>query len=107
MSSFIRIILADGLAVGTGHTQRMYKDFPRSLHCHAVPAIRLSTNLWSAGLPQKAAPSGEIAHEYGTGHVSYNEHQSGKHIAFTAAYLRVWRAEGSVCKLAAEMFEPE
>lgn len=55
----------------------------------------------------RSAPSGEMAYEYGTAPVSYNERQSGKHIAFTAAYLRVWRAEGGVCKLAAEMFEPQ
>lgn len=54
-----------------------------------------------------AAPSGEMAYDYGTAHVSYNERQSGKPIVFTAAYLRVWRAEGSVCRLAAEMFQPE
>ena len=41
------------------------------------------------------------------GRVSYNERQSGKHIEFTAAYLRVWRAEDGVCKLAAVRFQPE
>jgi hypothetical protein len=40
-------------------------------------------------------------------HDAFDERRTGKHIDFTAAYLRVWRAEGGTCKLAAEMFEPE
>jgi len=54
-----------------------------------------------------AAPSGDMAYEYGTAHMSYAEHDTGKIIDFTAAYLRVWKAEGGACKVAAEMFEPE
>jgi hypothetical protein len=54
-----------------------------------------------------AAPSGEMAYEYGTGNVSFDEVSSGKHIAFTAAYLRVWRSIDGSCKEAAFMAEPE
>jgi hypothetical protein len=54
-----------------------------------------------------AAPSGEMAYEYGTGNVSFEEASSGKHIAFTAAYLRVWRSIDGSCKEAAFMAEPE
>lgn len=54
-----------------------------------------------------AAASGEMAYEYGTGDVSFDERSSGKHVAFTAAYLRVWRAIDGSCKEAAVMFEPE
>jgi hypothetical protein len=54
-----------------------------------------------------AAPSGEMAYEYGTGNVSFDEASSGKHIAFTAAYLRVWRSIDGSCKEAAFMAEPE
>ncbi|HEX6805338.1 MAG TPA: nuclear transport factor 2 family protein [Terriglobales bacterium] len=54
-----------------------------------------------------AAPSGDMAYEYGTVHDAFDERRTGKHIDFTAAYLRVWRAEGGTCKLAAEIFEPE
>jgi hypothetical protein len=54
-----------------------------------------------------AAPSGEMAYEYGTGNVSFEEVSSGKHIAFTAAYLRVWRSIDGSCKEAAFMAEPE
>jgi hypothetical protein len=54
-----------------------------------------------------AAPSGEMAYEYGTGDVSFDEVSSGKHIAFTAAYLRVWRSIDGSCKEAALMAEPE
>jgi hypothetical protein len=54
-----------------------------------------------------AAPSGEMAYEYGTDDVSFDEAGSGKHIAFTAAYLRVWRSIDGSCKEAAFMAEPE
>lgn len=53
------------------------------------------------------SPSGDMAYEYGTGQMSFDERDSGKHIAFTAAYLRVWRAVDGSCKQAAAMFEPE
>jgi ketosteroid isomerase-like protein len=54
-----------------------------------------------------AAASGEMAYEYGTSKASYDERDTGKHVAFTAAYLRVWRSIDGSCKLAAEIFEPE
>lgn len=54
-----------------------------------------------------AAPSADMAYEYGTSHVSFDEAQTGKHYDFTAAYLRVWKAEGGSCKVAAVMYEPE
>jgi len=54
-----------------------------------------------------AAPSGDMAYEYGTVHVSFDDAQTGKHHDFTAAYLRVWRADGATCKVAAVMYEPE
>ena len=53
------------------------------------------------------AASSDMAYEYGTAHMSYTERDTGKLIDFTAAYLRVWKAEGGSCKLAAEMFQPE
>jgi ketosteroid isomerase-like protein len=62
--------------------------------------------------PQKAdrivvASSGDMAYEYGTAHMSFDSKKEGKHIDFTAAYLRVWKAVDGKCKIAAEMFEPE
>ncbi len=54
-----------------------------------------------------AAGSGDMAYEYGTGGMSFDEVGSGKRIAFTAAYLRVWRSVDGSCKEAAFMAEPE
>jgi hypothetical protein len=54
-----------------------------------------------------ADPSGGMAYEYGTDHISFDDVKTGEHEDFTAAYLRVWKAEGGVCKVAAEMGEPE
>jgi hypothetical protein len=48
-----------------------------------------------------------MAYENGTSNLSFDEGGSGKHIAFTAAYLRVWRSVDGSCKEAAVMFEPE
>jgi ketosteroid isomerase-like protein len=60
-------------------------------------------------VPQRivAARSGDMAYEYGTAHVGFTDKQSGKREDFTAAYLRVWKAEGTSCKVAAFMAEPE
>jgi ketosteroid isomerase-like protein len=53
------------------------------------------------------APSGDMAYEYGTEHISFDERASGKHRDFATAYLRVWRAVDGQCKIAAIMSERE
>jgi ketosteroid isomerase-like protein len=53
------------------------------------------------------SPSGDMAYEYGTERMAFDEKGTGKHVDFTAAYLRVWKAEGGRCLVAAQMFEPE
>ena len=53
------------------------------------------------------APSGDMAYEYGTEQVSFDERASGKHRDFTTAYLRVWRAVDGQCKIAALMAQRE
>jgi ketosteroid isomerase-like protein len=53
------------------------------------------------------AGSGDMAYEYGSTQVSFDERGSRTHIAFSAAYLRVWRAIGGECKIVAEMYKPE
>lgn len=52
------------------------------------------------------APSGDMAYEYGTEHVSFDERAS-KHRDFTTAYLPVWSAVDGQCKIAALMAERE
>jgi hypothetical protein len=54
-----------------------------------------------------ADESGGMAYEYGTVHLSFDNVKTGEHEDFTAAYLRVWKADGGACKVAAEMAEPE
>lgn len=53
------------------------------------------------------APSGDMAYAYGTGHMSFDDVSTGKHIDFTAAFLTVWKVVNGSCKLAASIFEPE
>jgi ketosteroid isomerase-like protein len=53
------------------------------------------------------SPSGDMAYEYGTERIAFDEKATGKHVDFTAAYLRVWKAEGGKCLVAAQMFERE
>lgn len=54
-----------------------------------------------------AAPSGDMAYEYGTANIRFDERKSGKHFDFTAAYLRVWKNVDGSCRVAAQMFQPE
>jgi hypothetical protein len=54
-----------------------------------------------------ATPSGEMAYEYRASNVSFVEVSSGKHSAFTAAYLRLKRSIDGSCKETAFMAEPE
>jgi ketosteroid isomerase-like protein len=54
-----------------------------------------------------ADESGDMAYEYGTVHISYDDVKTAEHADFTSAYLRVWKADRGTCKVAAEMAEPE
>lgn len=53
------------------------------------------------------APSGDMGYAYGTGHMSFDEVSTGKHVDFTAAFLTVWRVVDGSCKETATMFQPE
>jgi ketosteroid isomerase-like protein len=53
------------------------------------------------------APSGDMACVYGTRHVSFDDKQTGKHVALNNAYLQVWEAVDGTCKIAATMTERE
>jgi|ERR1700722_9935342 len=53
------------------------------------------------------APSGDMAYLYGTGHMSFDEVSTAKHVDFTAAFLTVWKVVNGSCKIAASIFEPE
>jgi hypothetical protein len=59
--------------------------------------------------PQRivVSTSGDMAYEYGTSQVSFDDKKTGKHKDFTAAYLRVWQVETGQCKEAAMIAEPE
>lgn len=54
-----------------------------------------------------AAPSGDMAYEYGTANIRFDERGSGKHFDFTAAYLRVWKDVDGSCRVGAQMLQPE
>lgn len=53
------------------------------------------------------ADSADMAYEYGTVHITYDDAKTGEHNVFTSAYLRVWKSDDGVCKVAAEIAEPE
>lgn len=53
------------------------------------------------------APSGDMAYEYGTGQISYDDSDTGKHIETTLARLSIWKADGGSCKAAATMLQRE
>jgi ketosteroid isomerase-like protein len=53
------------------------------------------------------APSGDMAYEYGTHQISFDDTKTGKHPDITSAYLRVWKVAGGTCKIAAIMYGRE
>lgn len=53
-----------------------------------------------------ASPSGEMAYEHGTMHVSYDAKSDGKHHSFDAVILRVYQAKGGVCQQVALTMHP-
>ena len=58
--------------------------------------------------PQRivVSKSGEMAYEYGTGELSFDDQKTGKHVAFQTGYLRVWKSVDGQCKVAATMMRP-
>jgi len=53
-----------------------------------------------------AAPSGEMAYEHGTMHVSYDDKSDGTHHSFDAVMLNVFKANGAVCEQVAGTMHP-
>ena len=53
-----------------------------------------------------ASPSGDMAYEHGTMHVSYDDTGDGKHHSFDAVMLTVYKAKGGVCQEVAGTMHP-
>jgi hypothetical protein len=62
------------------------------------------TRSWGSDHRIVSSPSGDMAYEYGTQRMGYDE--SGKHTDFEAAMLIVYRARGSVCQTVALTMHP-
>ncbi len=61
-------------------------------------------NSWVGEHRIVAAPSGEMAYEYGTIHVSYDDKEG--HHQFEAVMLHVYKAKDGVCQMAAMTMHP-
>jgi ketosteroid isomerase-like protein len=53
-----------------------------------------------------ASPSGDMAYEHGTMHVSYDDKGDSKHHQFDAVMLNVFKAKGAVCQQVAGTMQP-
>jgi hypothetical protein len=62
------------------------------------------TRSWVGDHRIVSTPSGDMAYEYGTVHVGYDE--GGKHEEFEAVMLTVYKAKGGVCQVAALTMQP-
>lgn len=58
--------------------------------------------------PQRidVSKSGDMAYEYGTGDLSYDDQKTGTHVAGPTGYLRVWKSVDGQCKVVATMMRP-
>jgi ketosteroid isomerase-like protein len=61
---------------------------------------------WASDHRIVASPSGEMAYEHGTMHVSYDDKSGGKHHTFSAVMLNVYQAKGAVCQQVAGTMHP-
>jgi len=62
------------------------------------------TRAWVGDHRIVSTPAGDMAYEYGTVHMGYDE--GGKHTEFEAVMLTVFKANGSVCQMAAMTMQP-
>ncbi len=53
-----------------------------------------------------ASPSGDMAYEHGTVHVTYDTKGDGQHHEFSAVILKVFNAKGPVCQQVALTMHP-
>jgi len=61
---------------------------------------------WASDHRIVASPSGDMAYEHGTMHVSYDDKDGGKHHSFDAVMLNVFKAKGAVCQQVAMTMSP-
>lgn len=61
---------------------------------------------WAGDHRIVASPSGDMAYEHGTMHVSYDDKSDGKHHTFDAVMLNVFKAKGAVCQQVAGTMHP-
>lgn len=70
-------------------------------------ADRINIKLeWDKDHRVVASPSGDMAYEHGTMHVSYDNKSDGKHHSFDAVMLNVYKAKGAVCQQVAGTMHP-
>ena len=61
---------------------------------------------WAEDRVIGAVPSGDMAYEHGTMHVSYDTRSDGKHHSFDAVMLMVYQANGPTCQQVASTMYP-
>ena len=61
---------------------------------------------WANDRVVVASPSGDMAYEHGTMHVSYDTKSDGKHHSFDAVMLMVYQATGPACQQVASTMYP-
>ena len=61
---------------------------------------------WASDHRIEASPSGDMAYEHGTMHVSYDDKSDGKHHTFDAVMLKVFKAKGAACQQVAMTMQP-
>jgi len=61
---------------------------------------------WASDHRIVASPSGDMAYEHGTMHVSYDDKEGGKHHSFDAVMLYVYKAKGTACEQVAMTMYP-
>ena len=73
-----------------------------------VEAEEPRKNEVDADHPQRVvvSKSGDMAYEYGSGEMSFDEQKTGKHVSFQVGYLRVWKSVDGQCEVAATMVKP-
>lgn len=62
------------------------------------------TRSWVGDHRIVSTPSGDMAYEYGTLRMGYDE--DGKHTEFEAAMLTVYQAEDGICRIVASTMHP-
>ena len=102
-------IASDDIYVNSQNSDKPIVGLDKVIQFRNQQLAGRKNNLPAKFEPERVVTSknSNMAYEYGKAHVEYDMATTGQHVSYDLDYLRVWKVEGKVCKLAASFSRAE